>query len=93
MDMTYEHTQPYNDFMSRQDQQDKIDAWCEDAGDDYKDDFAPKWIKNRLEVECLLTFSRDEAISHLSTMRADFEIDYQNHLQKLAREELLGGVE
>ena len=93
MDIFYEHTQPYNDFMSRQDQQDKIDEWCKDAGDDYKDDFAPEWIKNYLEVEYLLTFSRDDAIAHLSTMRADFEVGYQNHLQKLAREELFGGEE
>lgn len=93
MDMTYEHTDPYNDFMIRQDQQDMIDAWCEDAGDDYKDDFAPEWIKNYPEVECLLTLSRDQAISHLATMREDFEIGYQDHLQKLAREELFGDWE
>ena len=93
MDVFYEDNTPYNDFMVRADQQDKIDNWCEDAGDDYKDDFAPEWIKNYPEVECLLTFSRDQAISHLSTMRVDFEIGYQDHLQKLARQELFGGEE
>lgn len=75
---------------TRQDQQVLIDEWCYQNGETFKQDFAEQWIKEDREVFLILTESRDKAIRTLSTLRVDFDSDYAEYLQTLAKQELFG---